>query len=150
MAHVTLTTGDVRQTPRSEVSRQAIQVAADMIRRGQGPDMVPMGIGPYSLSCRADGRCLVATVWTDGPPSVVICTIGVALHSRCGAVVWQALHDYGTAPVVTDRDHQPPTPWVAAALEGAALTDPAHREALTWLGDFARCLAWAWHEMRTA
>lgn len=142
--HVTLTTGHTRRSPREEVSDDAVTVMRAVIDRlradPDGTQPIP-GCPGYSLGGRGDGKCLVATVWADGPPSVVICSIGVAAHARCGMPLWRMLHRYGALPVVTDHERQPATPWCAAALEvGIA----RHMEAAAWLGDFERCLAWAW------
>ena len=46
-----------------------------------------------------------------------------------------------SAPVVTDQHRSPEPPWVAAALEPSATH---YRDAMAWLGDFERCLGWAW------
>jgi hypothetical protein len=45
-------------------------------------------------------------------------------------------------PYVTDRDRPPPEPWCAALLDSAAARQSA--EGLMAIGDFERCLAWAW------
>jgi hypothetical protein len=80
----------------------------------------------------------------SGADYVVIATIGVAGHSRCGATLWRELHRWGETPVVTDPEHCPPEPWVAAAVD-AGITQ--HLEAAHWLGDFERVLGWAFLEM---
>lgn len=144
--HVTLTTGHARRSWRKEVSDAALAVCAELIERitaGEAaqPARIP-GAGGYYLAGRAAGRCLVATVWS-GAPSVVIATIGVAAHSRCGVTLWRELHRWGSAPVATDPEHCPPEPWVAAALEAGIAEHP---EAARWLGDLERCLGWAWVE----
>jgi len=142
--HVTLTTGDSRRSERGEVAGIRLDGARALIARlGETPDStVPIAEQPgYSVGGRGQGRCLVATVWADGPTSEIIASIGIAAHNRCGAVVWRALHQYGRLPVVTDPDSQPQPPWCAAALEIGILR---HMDASEWLGDFERCLAWAW------
>ena len=142
--HVTLTTGHTRDSLPGEVSDDVLATVGVMIDRivADDTETVPIpGFPGYSLGGKASSKCLAATVWADGPPSEVIATIGVATHSRCGATLWRGLHDWGTAPVVTDPDRCPPEPWVAAALEGPIAQHPG---ATTWLGDFERCLAWAW------
>jgi hypothetical protein len=145
--HVTLTTGHSRRSLAGEVAPEAVAVCRDLIRRITAGDVSEsvriLAVGPYSLAGRKSGRCLVATVYADGPSSESVCTIGVAAHSRCGAKLWRELHRWGQAPVVTDPDRCPPEPWVAAALD-AGIT--RHPDALQWLGDFERCLAWAWME----
>lgn len=148
--HITLTTGHVRDSLPGEVSPEAIDAIAAIIERmcaGEVAEPVPLpGIGAgYSIAGRGTSRCLVASVYADGPPSTMVCTIGVALHSRCGASLWRELHRWGRTPVVTDPWRCPPEPWVAAALdEGVAV----HPDCTYWLGDFERCLAWAFSASR--
>lgn len=58
--------------------------AARSERQAATPDTTVPLPGPpgYALSGRVSGRCLVAPVWAVGPPSVAVCTIGVAAHSH--------------------------------------------------------------------
>lgn len=107
-----------------------------------GRDPVP-GFADYHLRATAEGRCLFGSVWRDDVPLV---GVGVALHSRCGAVVWRELHRTDE-PLETDPQRQPPTPWCAARLELSLVFAP---EVVHWLGDYERCLAWAFLRMRTA
>lgn len=142
--HVTLTTGHTRDSLPGEVSEDVIAVCRGLIEALIADPTRPVPIpGPpgYSLGGRASGKCLVATVWANGPPSVVVATIGVAAHSRCGAMLWRELHRWGETPVVTDPERCPPEPWVAAAVDTGIAQ---HMDATDWLGDFERCLAWAW------
>lgn len=147
--HVTLTTGHVRDSWRHEISDEALRACQSLITQitaAEGALAKIPGVGEYWLSGVASGGCLVCTVWS-GPPSVVISTIGVAAHSRCGSRLWHELHRWGETPVVTDPERCPPEPWVAAALDRGIAH---HLEAARWLGDFERCLAWAWIESRSA
>jgi hypothetical protein len=143
--HVTLTTGHARDSLQSEVSAHAVAVCRALIERvvdGDVSEAIPIPGAPgYSIAGRRAGKCMVATVYADGPPSVLICTIGVAAHSRCGSRLWREMHRWGTTPVATSPDRCPHEPWCAAALDEGAVTHP---DAMTWLGDFERCLAWAW------
>lgn len=143
--HITLTTGDTRDSHREEISDEALAVCRGLIDRimaGEVSEPAPIpGFAGYSLSGRASSRCLVATVWADGPPSEIVATIGIAAHSKCGASLWRELHRWGQTPVVTGPHHCPPEPWVAAALDAGIVR---HMDAAHWLGDFERCLAWAW------
>lgn len=146
--HITLTTGDSRDSYRSEIGPdiiarfEPIMLHLEHGRNGTTP--VP-GIDGYSIGGRTSGGCLVATVWANGPPAEIVCTIGIALHSRCGATLWKALHRWGEAPVRTDPTQCPPEPWCAAALYTGIVR---HVDAADWLGDFERCLAWAWYARR--
>ena len=87
---------------------------------------------------------MVATVWADGPPSEILISMGIAGRARCGAEIWRTLHQVAALPCVTSPDHQPRAPWCGIVLEPAL---SRHPKAAKWLGDFERCLAWAWLEM---
>lgn len=144
--HITLTSGHSRRSYAGEVSPGAVAVCQDLIRRitsGETAESVEIpGTGCY-LSGRASSRCLVASVWYPGV-AASLATIGVAAHSRCGATLWRQLHTWRQTPVVTDPLRCPPEPWVAAALDAGI---EHHMEAAHWLGDFERCLGWAWVRM---
>ncbi len=151
--HVTLTTGHVRTSYRHEVAEEVIAAMRALIARLDGVNTVPIpGLPGLYLGGRVSGRCMAATVWTAGPPSECILTIGVAAHSRCGAPLWRALCRYGTGPLLVRPDRrQPPTPWVAAALEApvtALLYAPDGPAILGRLGDFERCLAWGFLSLK--
>ena len=137
--HITLTTGHTRDSQSREVPQAIRATLAPLVQglNAAGPAGLPMpGFPGYRVAGKVSARCLVATVHRG---DAVLASIGVAGHSRCGAVLWRGLHDWGDTPVATDRGQPPAAPWVAAALDAAGLTDPA----VHWLGDFERCLAWA-------
>lgn len=141
--HITLTTGHARDSFPGEVSPEAIAACRQIIDQIIGgtisePASIP-GTGCH-ITGRASSKCLLATVWYRGEQRP-LCTIAVAAHSRCGAKLWRDLHTWGETSVVTDPDRCPPEPWVAAALYSGI---ESHMEAAHWLGDFERCLAWAW------
>lgn len=138
--HVTLTTGHVRRSPRSEVADAALASLQDALGAALagGRPAVPAMPG-YVMTAAGEGRCLVATIWLEGGPVI---TVGVATHSRCGTALWRMLHDHATTPVVTRRDRVPPEPWCAARLDpGVVLAEPAE---IVALGDLGRVIAWAW------
>ena len=146
LEHVTLTTGHSRRSYLDEVPAEALAHCRGLIERftaGEVSEPVPIGIPGYSISGRRSGKCLVATVYADGPPSELIATIGVAGHSKCGATLWRELHRWGVVPVVTDPERPAAEPWVAAALDEGALK-PQHRSFLPALGFLEKCLGWAW------
>jgi hypothetical protein len=140
--HVTLTTGDTRRSYRSEVADVAIAALHDMLARALETDdrvSIP-GREHYGLFARAEGRCMMGQVWSPEPRSMALVVLGVAGISRCGIRLWRLLHET-TLPLATSPEKQPQAPWVAARLEYGA---PHDLPAMEWLGDFERCLAWAW------
>lgn len=140
--HITLTTGHTQDSQPGEVPQHVRDRLRPMIeilgKAGlQAPIKIP-GMPGYSVTGGATKNCLVAVVWRDRPARALV-SIGIAARSRCGPAIWRGLHTWGKVPVVTDPDRCPPGPWVAVALDTLDPTEPA----LEWLGDFERCLAWA-------
>ncbi len=76
-----------------------------------------------------------------GPPLV---TLGVAKSSRQSAVLWPLMNG-PTMPVVKAHTKCPDAPWLAVAIWPTIVM---HSEALEWLGDLERCIAWAWMESK--
>lgn len=155
--HVTLTTGHVRDSERSEIADDALVVCADLLDAAliASPGMVPIPAvePPCRLRVSAEGRVMLATV--HGPDTSIdgrdlaappIVTFGVALHSRGAAMLWRLLHDDTSTVLATDRERVPSAPWIATRVEVGAMLYP---DALHWLGDFERCLAWAALARRT-
>lgn len=145
LVHVTLSTGHVRDSPRSEVSKETIDALAPVLEQLLAGDeiAVPWVSGDYTINGAAGGDCFIATIWSRGGAPVV--TIGCARGPREAVRLWEQLH----ATAVID-ELQPQTiagaaplgeRWCAARLEiGIA----AHPDTAHWLGDFERCLAWTW------
>lgn len=149
LEHVTLTTGDRRTSPRHEVGDAAITLLAPLLARvlaGETVDLpgVPDG---YRLRGVGDGRGAALTV--VGPSGLLVVTIAVAGDSSGAAALWRQVHEYALAgtPLGTRADAPPAPPWCAVRVEPGALRHP---DALEWLGDLERCLAWALIERGSA
>lgn len=143
--HITLDTGHTRRSLRAEVADEAISACRELIERIRAGQEAAIPGTTAMLTGTAEGRCMIATVWHSADRSPLV-TIGVAQHSRCGARLWRLLHaeaarPAGMRPLATAGRPCPAEPWVAARLEiGLAL----HATEAEWLGDFERCLGWAW------
>lgn len=166
LRHVTLNTGHQRDSRRDEISPEAMASCLDLIERLVAAGNTPLphpegysvaGIAGARTSAEADfaevierasglhlsGRCLTAAVYRDVAPNQPLALIAVADHQRCGSTTWanlRAIADQYRIPAMTSL-RQPPTPWCAALLLPGIATDA---EAAHWLGDFERCLGWAW------
>jgi len=130
LCHYTLETGDIRRSPRSEVGDDVIRALRPMLACGTYD--VP-GVDEHTCRVTTAGRVLLATVFVGSAPLVTFgCAVDVAglralcelMHVQPGADVW--------APACLVRVEP------SAALVG--------HDSLHWLGDFERCLAWAWVE----
>jgi len=143
--HIVLNTGHVQDFRHNEIDLEVtarlgpVMAAACAGKSAQGV-AIP-AVDGYSFTARCGVRCMTASVYADGPPSVRLCSIAVARHSLCGDAAWRALHALAPGPLATDPARVPPEPWFGVLLTAAIEDDP---DALTWLGDFARYLAWTY------
>lgn len=144
MIHVTLNTRDSRVSPRDEVSPSVRAMLRPLLADGLHPLPGPLG---YDLAITTIGAALIATVYrrNDNAPLVMI---GVAADFSGSPELWAALVDLlASAPAASVHGADAPlerpteTPWC-----GAVVLFPTRREA-EWLGDFERCLAWAWVDL---
>lgn len=151
--HVTLDTGDVAMIPPDHLQDATREMLRPVIEA-----LIAHGEAQIDELWRVagvnePGRCLSATVLMPGKRAVFgglpVAWIGVGAHSRCGARLWEAMHQLETiGPVKTDPSRPPATPWLATRmLPGAAsLTFTSGRDLLQQLADLSECLAWTWIE----
>lgn len=147
MIHYTLSTGDTRVSPRSEVANSVIaQLLPLLIERFH---QVP-GPMPWRMKIDIAGGAMVATV-DDG--RVPLVTFGVAADDKAADELWPLLErtylQIGDAKGFRSADLAAPrrplkTPWCAAVPMFASPQD-----AMT-LGDLERCYAWAFLELLEA
>lgn len=149
--HLTLNTGDTRQSWRHEIDPALMPriagildaaLAADELDDGQVTG-VPLPIPGYRLSATGDGRCLLASVSAED--DTLLATFGVAAHARCGAGLWRVLTEIPTA--VYPMPVRPHAPWCAVRLQPGLAIYPAARE---WLGFLIGRIAWAWLDRHSA
>ena len=139
LTHLTITTGDSRPSPRSEVTDETLQVLRPLVERVAAGERVEVPwVEPRCVMTGArEGSALVVTVW--GPPlveglEVPLVTFGVAPREDDAAGLWEALQGTGARPAA---------PWCAVRIYPSV---GLHPEAVGWLGDFERCVAWTWIE----
>lgn len=126
--HYTITTGDLRRSPRREVSDEAVAVCAALL---VGPPSRIPGLGLLLRPTRRISDELRAEVWSDE----LVATIWVC---RDRAALRRVLRETG-APAADIS-----APACLVRIETGALA--LQRDTLGALGDFERCLAWAWLE----
>lgn len=145
--HITLTTGHVRDSLSDEISQIALayftQLIHDLNKSNTHVDLSPYFPG-YTINGAIEGNNLIATVWCDYLPVV---TIGVAAFSHEGRRLWEVMHQDQSWSTQTKSDQKPSLPWCAAKLQPGLMLYP---EASEWLGDFERCLAWAFINIRNS
>lgn len=145
LQHVTLDTGHVRRSPRSEVRDDIVAMLGDWIGRMLAGETVSAGDVGIVLTAQARGRCLVVEV-AESRTLDPLATIGIGAHSRCGSPLWRELHADARA-TATSPDRPPVEPWVAARLRPDL---QQHLGLADVIADLERCLAWAWIERRNA
>lgn len=128
--HYTIETGHLRASPRGEVADNVIRQLSPLLRSGDHVMPFPDG---YSVQVTIEGTSLAATLRpTGGAPLVTVMV---------------AVDEPGLARILADTGARPPKPLrVPAALVTVHPTAALDQDAVGWLGDFERCLAWAWIE----
>lgn len=150
LRHITLNTGNERESARSEVREDSLSELQPLIVRALQGEHTPVpGKTGFTITGARMGRCCMLTLWgvvegggAAGPDRVPVLSTGVCADEHCGADLWHAMHaQYQGGPLPTGGDDPPDAPWCADRLEvGLALYgDAAH-----WTGDLSRRLAWAW------
>lgn len=134
LMHVTIDTGHRRLSYRDEVDDAVVTIVAQQLAEARTSGDAEIRPG-YRLRPVSAGASLLATVESErlGP----LATIAVTGKSRDSAKLWGLLSASATAA------EPPPVPWCAVKLYPAVNHDS---DALIWLGDFERILAWAWLE----
>lgn len=140
LRHLTLDTGDQRDSYRTEVADDVLAMLRPLIDRAVAGETValPAGDPPCTITAAAGrDRALLVTVWgpPDGAQRVPLVTLGVAPSSRASAELWREW-------IGRERDDRTPAPpWCVAKLQPGLLV---YTRAADWLGDLERCIAWAW------
>lgn len=136
--HLTLDTGDLRWSPRSEVADDVIALMAAHIAnaRRRGPAPIP-GQPGYTARARARGAVLGLTA--RGPSDQPLIGVVVAPGRQQALAATWALPAALAARVPPLAP--PDAPVCLAWLLPGLATAP---EAAHWLGDYERCVAWAW------
>lgn len=141
MIHYTINTGHSRQSPRSEVADEIIAICQKMLTPGE--HKLPND-PRYTLTVPACQHSWAATVRRGKDYPIVI--FGVADTEEAAQEIWPQLE--GMYLRITDSGpfaranfaapRMPDTlPWCCAVT---IMPD----QAMEWLGDLERCMAWAW------
>ncbi len=149
LRHITLSTGHVRETPRSEVSDETIEMLKPIVHQAlTGSPAALHTLGPgWTLSGGVDGDGCALTIW--GPPAgkqrLPVATVGIAPSPLAANAVWRSLTEQASTLTRVVRDLRPLPPWCAVRLDPGIAVYPVSSR---WLGDLERCLAWTWIEMQ--
>lgn len=141
--HMTLTTGHSSRSQRADVTDATLAVITPWLQQAvnSGGQHALPGLPDYAAAVFVQDGGLVVTVYAPQPdlgPRLPLVTFGVAQRSRHGEALWALLvANFGAHA----KARRPGEPWCAVALHPTLMLDPATTE---WLGDFERCVAWAW------
>ena len=149
--HITLSTGHTHRSHRADVSGETLARVSPwldaLIEIGGLLPLPVSGLSAYTAMATVHDGGLIVTISGSAPitgPMAGKCpplvTMGVAKRSRHAAALWPLL----TGPVMPPAKRGikcPDAPWLAVAIWP---TIAMHPDALEWLGDFERCIAWAW------
>lgn len=151
--HLTLTTGHSRRCWREEVADNVLELLRPLIDQAVRPSIktgryvpLPNVVSPRCTitATTGRGRALLVTIWAPpvqgGTAPTPLVTLGVAPTSLAGAELWRQMVPGGGEEQMP-RPAAPAVPWCAVQMHDSAALWP---EAMSWLGDFERCLAWAW------
>lgn len=140
LRHLTLDTGDQRDSYRHEVADDVLALLRPMIEQARLCHATIPGVpGGYTLHAWTGRGALLCEVMgpagsTDPGPALV--AFWVARDSLSSAHAWRAIVASGYA-----TGSAPPAPWCAVSLRAGLAQHP---DAAHWLGDLERCIAWAW------
>lgn len=148
MIHYTLNTGHSRVSTRSEVATQIVEMLRPMLKIGEHP--IPNT--DCMVEVQTNDEMLTAVIRPCGSQLDLVQITVVDGDQQRSDEVWQFVQshylemtDFGNLAAADFATPQQPseTPWCAIILTPLTGTDLASRD---WLGDFERCLAWAWLE----
>lgn len=150
--HITLNTGHLARTSRTDVAPAVTQLLASWLpatlNSGKYHHLPVPELSHFSAQIFVQDGALVVTVSASVGPhqqgkphngqTMPLVTFGVAQRSRQGAPLWSMLvKAFGCVAGL----QQPGTPYCAVAIHPRIA---AYKGATGWLGDFERCVAWAW------
>lgn len=144
--HMTLLTGENRRSPRSEVDDQTINRLYPwlhgVIRSGKIEPLPVEGLRHYRAKAFVEVGLVVTVYGLNGACEMCgfspIVTLAVAQRSRQARYLWEM---FAERFEVKEGTKMPATPWCAVALHPNIIE---FKDALSWLGDFERSVAWAW------
>jgi hypothetical protein len=151
LQHITFQTGQARATQRSEVDpvflKQLAKMVRDCDRAGSVEAPTPSGLMVLN-KIGLPGESRDVACWSlKRPDDAPLMTQALALKKEQGDALWRELHGSlgQIEPKFVTPANRPPTePWLGVALHLPLLLWEGEWKPLEWLGDFERCVAWAW------
>ena len=147
--HLTINTGHLVRSARCDVGDDVVTAVRERLEFAltTGGSIIDFPApDPTGLSVVADGRGLIATLWTPmtsrdaivadaaQSPWRPLVTLGVAPTSKVAARLWPMIEAACDRPACGLQ--RPQAPWATAVLHVA--------DTAIWIGDAERVIAWAW------
>lgn len=148
---ITLTTGHNARTSREGVPDDVLVIVEqwllEIINTDQRSPLPVEKLSHYSAVAFEQEGGLMVTVYgplgqrqQDQPAiaDIPLVTFGIAQKPHQAESLW--------AVMLANFDHpadikQPSTPWCAVVMHSTIIS---HRDAMPWIAEFERCVAWAW------
>ncbi|NEU13504.1 hypothetical protein G3T14_15385 [Methylobacterium sp. BTF04] len=95
---------------------------------------------------RSVGKGFLASVHTsDANRDIKVVTFGYAPDDICAGAIWR---EVSQGPTIWPKPKRPSVPWCTVELQ---MSDPiASMETAAWVGDYQRCLVFAWQDRSNA
>lgn len=150
--HITLNTGHIARTNRADVAPKVTALLANwlsaIINSGKAHPLPSPDLSHFNAQALVQDGALVVTVSAPAGPhqhgkpfagrTMPLVTFGVATRSRQGAPLWKMMVQAFDCKLGL---LQPGTPYCAVAIHPSLAM---YSGPVEWLGDFERCVAWAW------
>ena len=149
--HLSITSGHNARTSRADVADDVLAIVVpwlqSIVGAGQKSPLPVPALRHFTAIAYVQDGGLIVTVYGPSAPrrpgqpanaDIPLFTFGVAQRSRHSDPLW--------AMLLANFEHpagikQSATPWCAVAVHPSIT---AHADAIGWLADFERCVAWAW------
>lgn len=139
MIHLTINTGNSRQSPRSEVSAETLHILVPHIRLDKS--VLPGGHWAILTDRRTPGCTAVSIMHNSADALRHVATVGVAWTDDGAAKIWSLMQSLAMQHRIPVRCVKPQSPSASVILlPDATLLPP---DDLMQMGDLGRCLAWA-------
>ncbi len=145
MNHITMTTGQNRVSPRSEVQQDSMKMLTPWMLKALAdgkptPLPGPLGEKGFHAHLSVDAGALFCTLF--GSKTLPLLTFGVAIDEAQSNVLWGRMcKEDGVGKKLT----KPAAPLCAVTLH-TGFTTCLDVDMWFWAGDFERCVAWAFIE----
>lgn len=139
--HVTINTGDIRKSPRSEVDQDIIDLMKKWIKNLEKGELQAVYEDKYAVRInQSSGKMIEFYIFRidDNFEQTDLIQMVVCKHSSKKEIAWSLFGENNSIPV-------PKVPFCGVKLiqENIKINDFPH---LSLLADFERCLAWGWLE----